>query len=243
MKLNIGLLALIISATVLSTGCGTDKNRLNDSISDGSFVEVVSENGVVYNIKRGPRHNDRIHSDFHERYAEFFNDSNYRHYALAEKFGITPISGVGDAYFTDKPIVKIATNEYYFVEELTHSMPYLVPSAARLLEDIGRSFIDSLGRRGADGYRIRVTSVLRTPQSVKSLRRINRNATDSSTHKFATTFDISWVNFNCLDSTRTIHSDDLKKVLSEVLRDMRNQGRCLVKYERKSPCYHITVAE
>ena len=34
---------------------------------------------------------------------------------------------------------------------------------------------------------------------------------------------------------------DLKWVLSEVLRDMRQANRCLVKYEVKQGCFHITV--
>lgn len=34
---------------------------------------------------------------------------------------------------------------------------------------------------------------------------------------------------------------ELTKVLSEVLRDRRNAGKILVKYERKEHCFHITV--
>jgi hypothetical protein len=30
-------------------------------------------------------------------------------------------------------------------------------------------------------------------------------------------------------------------LLGEVLRDLRNQGRCLVKYEYKTACFHITA--
>ena len=40
---------------------------------------------------------------------------------------------------------------------------------------------------------------------------------------------------------RQVRNDTLKWVLSEVLRDMREQKRCLVKYEVKQGCFHITV--
>ena len=209
------------------------------------FSDAVGEIGLPdlgkYDIPAGPRSCARLRLNMIGRLDEIFNDSNKYQYAVAERLGITPISGIGDAFYTKRPIVKIESNPLYEVDELTHSMPYLVPEAATLLATIGRNFIDSLGSRGADGYRIIVTSVLRTPQTVKSLRRVNRNATDSSTHKFGTTFDITYSRFQCADSSRTVHDGDLKNLLAEVLLDLHRQGRCLVKFERKSPCFHITA--
>ncbi len=52
---------------------------------------------------------------------------------------------------------------------------------------------------------------------------------------------LSYVKFHCLDTTRTIHDGDLKNLLAEVLLDMRTAGRCLVKFERKTGCFHITA--
>lgn len=210
-----------------------------ESIYEEYFNEPELPTG--FRIKKGPRNNDRIFVRNLGNLAELFNDSNKYQYAYAEKLGITPVEGVGDAFYTSRPLVQIATNKFYVLDELTHSVPFLVPEAAILLRDIGRNFIDSLGHRGADGYRVIVTSVLRTPQSVKSLRRVNRNATDSSTHKFGTTFDITYSRFACADSSRTIHDGDLKNLLAEVLLDLRKQNRCMVKFEKKSPCFHITV--
>ena len=174
------------------------------------------------------------------RLGELFNDSNKYQYAAAERIGIQPIRSLVQAYYLQKPLVEIASCRWYDLDTLTHSMPYLVPQAANLLETIGRSFTDSLVKRGAPGHKFRVTSVLRTPHSVKRLRRVNGNATDSSTHQFATTFDISYSRFNYYGGSR-LSEEELKYVLAEVLRDLRAQGRCLVKYERKSPCFHITA--
>lgn len=172
-----------------------------------------------------------------------FNDSNYLQLEAARRLGIDPISDLSSAYFTRRPLVKVESNQYYQIDSLRHSVPYLVPEAANLLEEIGRNFNDSLHGRGGDSYRIKVTSLLRTPESVSRLRRVNINATDSSTHQYATTFDISYVNFHCLDERRQINQGDLKNLLGEVLYDLREQGRCLVKYEYKTGCYHVTVTK
>lgn len=170
-----------------------------------------------------------------------FNDSNSQQLEAARELGIEPISDLSSAYFMRRPIVKVSSNKYYQIDSLRHSVPYLVPEAAVLLEDIGKNFLDSLHSRGGDSYKIKVTSLLRTPETVSKLRRVNVNATDSSTHQFATTFDISYTNFYCLDENRQINQGDLKNLLGEVLLDLKNNGRCLVKYERKTGCFHVTV--
>lgn len=173
--------------------------------------------------------------------AEVFNDSNHIQMAEAQRLGIDPISDIPSAYFLKRPIVKVESCGDYYVDSLTHSLPYLVPEAAQLLGDIGRNFKDSLKNRGGDSYLIKVTSMLRTPYSVSKLRRVNVNATDSSTHQYATTFDISYSNFYCLNNSRQINQGDLKNLLGEVLLDLRKQGRCLVKFEKQTSCFHITA--
>lgn len=238
-------------AIVLITGCG----RKNDFADATAFQQVASSQPAQkeapevpvkkqvtrQDIKPGVRNHDRISIYFSGRLAEVFNDSNKYQYAAAEKLGIRPIRTLGDAYFTSRPIVMVKSNEFYTIDSLKHSFPFLVPEAERCLRDIGSGFIDSLASRGADSYRILVTSLLRSPHTVKRLRRVNRNAVDSSTHQFGTTFDISFTRFHNTDPSRTINEEDLKNLLAEVLLDMKNNGRCLVKYERKGGCFHITA--
>lgn len=171
-----------------------------------------------------------------------FNDSNHQQLDMARKYGISPITDLRSAYFTGRPLVKVSDTEYYRIDSLTHSLPYLVPEAAELLSLIGKNFKDSLEARGGDSHLIKVTSMLRTPETVGKLRRVNVNATDSSTHQYATTFDISYTNFYVADSTRLVYQGDLKNLLAEILLELRDQGKCLVKYERKTGCFHITVA-
>ena len=171
-----------------------------------------------------------------------FNDSNKYHLAEARAIGIDPISDLSHTWSTRRPLQRIRSCREYFVDDLTHSYPFLVPEAASLLSEIGRRFNDTLAARGGGDYRVKVTSVLRTAESVKRLRRRNVNATDSSAHQFGTTFDISYAKFIC-DSAGTIprRQEDLKNLLGEILLGLRDSGLCWVKYERKQGCFHITA--
>lgn len=240
MTLKFNFLSYLSAVIILAASCSGNNN--SESASDSPAVEEHTLTSADKAITP-PHQNARIPVNGIGPLREVFNDSNKYQYAHASRLGIDPITDLSKAYYTKRPIIHIRSNEYYQVDSLTHSVPFLVPEAARLLEKIGRNFIDSLHNRGGDGYTIRVTSLLRTPTTVKRLRRVNINATDSSTHQFGTTFDISYIRFNCLDPTRTIHEGDLKNLLAEVLLDLRRQNICMVKYEHKTGCFHITATQ
>ena len=172
---------------------------------------------------------------------EIFNDSNALQLQAAEKNGFTPVNSLRDAYRIDRPLIRIYSCDAYMLDELTMSVPYLVPKAAQLLKEIGYAFQDSIRKRGGKAYRIKVTSVTRTDYSVSKLRRHNRSATERSCHRYGTTVDISWVKFDCLDPSMVISLEDLKNILAEVVLDFKRQGRCYAIFERKSGCLHITV--
>lgn len=171
-----------------------------------------------------------------------FNDSNHIHLEAARLLGIRPITSSGDILTLNRPLVKIASCQEYYVGPLTHSHPYLVPEAAELLNEIGRRFNTALVERGGGAYRIKVTSLLRTQSTVKHLTRVNRNATGHSAHFYGTTFDISYSKFICDDSTSTRRTfEDLKNLLGEILHNLRLEDRCYIKYESKQSCFHITT--
>ena len=170
-----------------------------------------------------------------------FNDSNYIHLAVARANGIKPIMSVTDAWNLDMPVIRIVPTETYYIDKLTYSLPYLVPKAKKLLDDIARTWKDSLIARGGGDYRLKVTSLLRTPATIKKLKRRNTAAVDSSAHQYGTTFDISFVKFVCDNPQNPRTAEDLKNLLAEVLYDLREDGRCYVKYEHKQGCFHITT--
>lgn len=174
-------------------------------------------------------------------YAETFPDSNHVQLLAAHRWGVTPVKNRDDAEKRKNEVVYMGTSPYYTMAHLDASIPYLVPHAAILLEDIGRNFFDSLQVKGMPLHRLVVSSVLRTQTDVARLRRSNKNATEQSCHLYGTTFDINYNIFTPLVAGREVPGDKLKYVLSEVLRDLRVEGRCYIKYEMQQPCFHITV--
>lgn len=178
-------------------------------------------------------------------YQRDFPDDNDTQLAAAKAIGVKPFKEAEDAA-NIKQLKLIESNELYKLDKLTHSVPYVVPQAAQLIDDIGANFLDSLTNKGLNPYRIVVTSVTRSQEQQKSLSKSNINATANSTHCYGTTFDISWKTFEqVLDKDgrpmQEVGADTLKMVLSEVLRDARLAKRCYIKYERKQGCFHITA--
>lgn len=175
-----------------------------------------------------------------------FPDSNSVQLEAANRYGVPPVENRQDAERRMKELVYIGANPYYYVDKLNNSIPYLVPRAAVLLQDIGRSFFDSLQTKGIPLHKLIVTSVLRTKDDVTKLRNRNGNATVNSCHLYGTTFDICYNRYKTVEDPdgpqrRKVRNDTLKWVLSEVLRDFREQGRCHIKYEVHQGCFHMTV--
>ena len=181
-------------------------------------------------------------------YASLFNDLNIVQLKAAAQLGLEkPLKNRKDAQRVKGDLVRIKDNNHYSIAKLTHSIPYLTEGAAELLDMIGKNFLDSLESKGLNPNKIIVTSVLRTQEDIKNLQKSgNPNAVKNSAHCYATTFDITYArydktqtqNFRFCESVRT---KTLKWVLGEVLRDLRNQNKCYVKYEVKQRCFHITT--
>ena len=190
-----------------------------------------------------PRQWHRINSV--PSYKDAFPDSNEVQLASARKYGVTPVRDRADAEHRKTELVYVAANPYFHVDRLRESIPYLVPRASILLQDIGRAYYDSLYVKGVPLHKIIVTSVLRSEEDVARLRKHNINASENSCHRFGTTFDICYNRYMTVKTKdnprRQVQNDTLKWVLSEVLRDMREAGRCYIKYEVKQGCFHITT--
>lgn len=231
-----------MSVAAVSCGGGDATNYVARDIPIETILSDNKSNIYDLHLDSAPDNDcEKLHVANIGPLRRAFLDSNYKHLQAADAFGTHVIGDLDDAWCIDYPLVEIRSCPEYFVDELTHSYPYLVPEAAELLKEIGRNFNDTLQARGGGNYRIKVTSVLRTPATVKRLRRINRNAVDSSSHQYATTFDISYSRFIC-DSLGVNRSfEDLKNLLAEILYKLRADERCYVVYERKQSCFHITV--
>ena len=109
-------------------------------------------------------------------YAGTFSDLNPQHLATAREIGIPSCQDRNAATRRADELVYIGDNPYFHVRPLNYSIPYLVPRAATLLEEIGHSFLDSLTNKGYAFQQLVITSVLRTDADVAQLRKRNRNA-------------------------------------------------------------------
>ena len=159
-------------------------------------------------------------------YKEAFPDSNDVQLTAALANGISPLADRTELEHRKSEMVFVGANPFYNLANLKRSVPYLVPKAAVLLQDIGRNFYDSLYVKHIPLHQMIVTSVTR--------------------HLYGTTFDICYNRYVTVQPPqspirRAVQNDTLKWVLSEVLRDMRQQQRCYIKYEVKQGCFHITV--
>ena len=177
-------------------------------------------------------------------YKQKFNDTQSKQELAAQALGLkTPPQNRQEAARMRSQLKLIKTNDNYIVDSLTHSIPYLVPTAAAELERIGEEFADILQRNGLPHYQFYVTSVLRTKEDIKHLQKSgNINATTNSCHNYGTTFDLAYFRFNKVAYTREyMHQDNLKLVLGQVLLNEQRAGRIYVKYEYKQACFHVTV--
>ena len=196
-----------------------------------SQPEIIEDNLVAY---PGRTFNYRIK----------FNDMQMKQHAVASVIGLSrPPKDRDDAASMRKQLVEIKTNDNYIVDSLTHSVPFLIPSAKHELDSIGEEWADILKRNNLPHYRFYVTSVLRTQEDIKYLQKSgNINSVTQSCHCYGTTFDLAYMRYNKVTRTRDyMHEDNLKLVLGQVLLNHQRAGKIFVKYEAKQSCFHVTV--
>ena len=234
------------SADVSSDKEDADKTEAENLKKDELSVTPDTEQGgkpSIFFDKDGKEVKHRIFSVPH--FGNTFPDQQDVQILAATKHGVKPVQNRLEAENSKGKLVYVGSNPFFYVDKLNNSIPYLVPRASVLLQDIGRAYFDSLQIKGIPLHKIIVTSILRTKDDVAKLRTRNGNATENSCHLYGTTFDICYNRYKQIQTReqprRQVQNDTLKWVFSEVLRDFRNKNRCYIKYEVKQGCFHITV--
>ena len=224
----------------------TSDDLAQEAAGTGSQTDAAADSSNTPSIffdKNGKEVKHRIFSVPH--FGNTFPDQQDVQILAANKYGVNPVQNREEAEHSKGKLVYVGSNPFFYVDKLNNSIPYLVPRASVLLQDIGRAYFDSLQIKGIPLHKIIVTSILRTKDDVAKLRTRNGNATENSCHLYGTTFDVCYNRYKQIQTRqqprRQVQNDTLKWVLSEVLRDMRDRNRCLVKYEVKQGCFHITV--
>ena len=217
---------------------GMKKDELS-AAPDTAMAGVAS----IFFDKDGKEVKHRIFSVPH--FGNTFPDQQDVQIQAANQHGVAPVQNREEAEHSKGKLVYVGSNPFFYVDKLNNSIPYLVPKASVLLQDIGRAYFDSLQIKGIPLHKIIVTSILRTKDDVAKLRTRNGNATENSCHLYGTTFDICYNRYKQIQTKnqprRQVQNDTLKWVFSEVLRDFREKNRCYIKYEVHQGCFHITV--
>lgn len=179
------------------------------------------------------------YSDLNELHVKFARANGIKGFKSDKDFNENV-----DKYLLNEELVKIENSKYYVVDKLTHSHPYLIPEASKLLDDIGKRFQQKLADQNMKKRYYQITSLLRTGESQRRLSRSNVNASSNTSHLYGTTFDITYARVFSkpkLDKDFEIADGPAIKLLSEVIGELRKEGRCLVVTERRERCFHITV--
>ena len=209
----------------------------------GSIVIIMISSLLVGGIKTYGYLNPVLNTkEGEQKYAAEFNDVQKVQIIAAQKFGISPLKDRKEAekFLQQNNLKHIKSNKNYQLADLDNSIPYLTKNASHLLNTIGENFRDSLASKNIAPHKIYVTSLLRTDADVESLQKTNPVAVKNSAHRHATTFDISFSKFIPIGLSTGTSNADLMKVLAEVLRDLRDEKECYVKYEKDPRCFHIT---
>jgi hypothetical protein len=133
----------------------------------------------------------KTHScDFDIVYALELNDK-VKHYLEESYWNGTRVilRSKKDIYplLKDEKLVRIEENEFYCLDTMYYSYPFLTLESKQLLDTIGEVFQRKLENTGLECTRFTITSMLRTTNSVARLRRWNRNSIKNSAHLHGTT--------------------------------------------------------
>jgi hypothetical protein len=139
-------------------------------------------------------------------------------------------------------VVRIRDGRGYSIEDLSHSYPFLTKEGKAVIREMGRRFRKKISGTKLKGSDFRVTSMTRTSEIIRRLRKSNTNASENSPHFNGNAFDISYVRFTAKKWFVTeCDKYYLKEALAEVIFQMREEKKCWATYEINQGCFHIVA--
>lgn len=139
-------------------------------------------------------------------------------------------------------LVHVSSGRAYITDRLTYSYPYVTKDAKLLLDEIGKRFREKTGNAGLKGSKFIITSMTRTTEKMKGLRKNNSNASANSPHLNGNAFDISYLRF--ISRKFFITQCDkryFKEVLAEIIVELKEEGKCWATYEKVQSCFHVVA--
>lgn len=159
------------------------------------------------------------------------------------KQGIQPVAntqGLRNAYRA-KRLVLVQPKQGFVLDTFQYSYAFLTPYAAKILEEIGTAFQDSLAQSPLKDCQLIVTSMTRTKHTVAKLVRKNRTAVKRSPHLNGNSFDISFSRFKASKSLSTVEKQYLQTVIAQILLRFKRDIKIWATYEVHEECLHVVA--
>ena len=157
----------------------------------------------------------------------------------ASKNGISKCSDKNEV-LNNSELIKITNSDFFIIDNLTHSYPYLTEDGENLLNNIGESFKSKIANSDLKHSKFIVTSLTRTTESIKRLSEINGNAVKDSPHLYGECFDISYIRFsNLFVKLKPCHIEYLKETLAGVIYELKKNKECWAITEYQQYCFHV----
>ena len=127
----------------------------------------------------------------------------------------------------------ITDNENYLVRNMDYAKPILMPKAVSFLNKFSNEYRTEIDKADLEYIPFEITSATRSIESVKRLRKYNKNSITQSAHLNGKTFDISYHSFADYPLQR--------QIFIRIMNQYKKNGLCFIKHEIKQGCLHITV--
>lgn len=139
---------------------------------------------------------------------------------------------------------KLEDTETFIVSKLSHSIPWVTSDTKDFVEILGERMEERFDSIDVLPYRFVLTSVTRTENDQKRLRKSNLNATkNESSHFYGVSIDISQTRFALPESRESVYSYRLRNLIARELIKLQDEGYCYVILENREKCFHITVRD
>ena len=155
-------------------------------------------------------------------------DRAYRKERLKPQNSLTDL----ERLYRSGVLVKIPSDKRYIVDDMTHSVPYILPAVIPFLAELANEYERELQEKKLPIVPFIIISATRSIESAKQLNEENEIAREKSHHLYGKTLDISYKRFGNKYAQQIC--------LIEALHTLRQRGSCYVKFERKGSL-HLTA--
>lgn len=177
-------------------------------------------------------------------YSKKLNDRIVDYSDQARQNGISPCKNEDEIRkrVRKRELFRVRSCSLYIIADMNNSYPYVTRESKALINEIGKRFRKQIAEYGLKGSKFYVTSMTRTTDNMKGLKKTNGNVSDNSPHLNGNAFDISYARFSFRKLFVTPCDEwYLKEALAEVIWGLRVEKKCWATYEKQQGCFHIVA--